>query len=83
MVSPLSYVFREFDEATIPHDPEVDFIETFIIQALLYCNVFNIDAVEIHTYLVNFISENKTAEVKMLPHAVYYNNSCLDYMTLQ
>ena len=82
MVSPLSYVFWEFDEAT-PHDPEVDFIENYIIWAPLYGNAFNMDTVEIHTYLVNFMSENKTAKVKMLPHAVYYNNSCLDYMGLE
>ena len=64
---PLSYVYREFDEA-MNHNPTVDFIENYITQAPLYDEAYAIDAAKVHTYLVNYVSGNATAEVKMLPH---------------
>ena len=65
---PLSYVCREYDQS-LAYNPNVDFIENYTFQAPLYGEAFAVDAAEVHTYLVNFMSGNATAEVKMLPYA--------------
>ena len=78
---PLSCICREYDEA-MPHNPNIDFLDNYIIQAPLYCNAFKMDASEVHTYLVNFMSGNETAEVKMLSHASLTNGR-LDFGALQ
>ena len=78
---PLSYICREYDEA-MPHNPNIDFLENYILQAPLYGDAFKMDASEVHTYLVNFMSGNETAEVKMLPHASFTNGR-LDFRALQ
>ena len=78
---PLSYVCRDDDEPTY-NDPELDFIENYILQAPIWGAVFKVDAAEDHTYLVNFISSNSIAEVKMLPYA-HENNERLDFKALR
>ena len=78
---PLSHICREYDEAA-QHDPNIDFMENYIKQAPLYGDAFNIDAAEVHTYLINFTSGNDTAEIKMLPNAACKNGR-LDYRALQ
>lgn len=78
---PLSYICREYDEAA-QHNPNIDFMENYIEQAPLYGDAFNIDAAEVHTYLINFTSGNDTAEIKMLPNAACKNGR-LDYRALQ
>ena len=78
---PLSYVCRDDDEAAY-HDPELDFIENYILQAPVWGAAFKIDAAEVHTYLVNFTSGNSVAEVKMLPHT-HENNGRLDFKALR
>ena len=78
---PLNYICREDDEPA-PNDPELDFIENYILQAPVCGTVFNIDAVELYTYLVNFTFGNSIAKVKMLPHA-HENNGRLNFKALR
>ena len=77
---PLSYVCRENEQA-LPNDPNLDYLENYIKQAPLYGDAYTTDAAEVHTYLINFMSNNQTAEVKMLPHA-HMNDGRLDYRAL-
>ena len=63
----LIYIWQEFDEV-LDYNPTMYFIETYVIQAPLYGEAYIIDAAEVHTYLVNYMSDNTIAEVKMLPH---------------
>ena len=77
---PISYVCRE-NEQPLPHNPNIDYLENYINQAPLHGDAFIIDTAEVHTYLINFMSNNPTAEVKMLPH-VAENNGLLDYRAL-
>ena len=78
---PLSYICREYDEAA-QHDPDMDFMENYINQAPLYGDTINIDAAEVHIYLIKFTSGNDTADIKMLPNAASKNEK-LDYRALQ
>ena len=78
---PLSYVCRENDQA-IPHDPNLDYLDNYINQAPLYGDAYSTDAAELHTYLINFMSNNHTAEVKMLPH-MDSQNGRLNYQALK
>lgn len=78
---PLSYICRDYDQP-LAYNPNLDFIENYILQAPLYGEAFTTDAAEVHTYLVNFMSGNATAEVKMLPYA-QYSNGRLDYKSLK
>ena len=77
---PLSYICRENEQA-LPHDPNIDYLDNYINQAPLYGDAYTTDAAEVHTYLTNFMSNNQTAEVKMLPHATK-NDGRLDYHAL-
>lgn len=77
---PLSYVCRE-NQQPLPHNPNIDYLENYINQAPLHGDAYIIDAAEVHTYLINFMSNNPTAEVKMLPHAAE-NDGRLDYRAL-
>ena len=77
---PLSYVCRENGQPKT-HDPNLDYLENYINQAPLHGDAYVTDAGEVHTYLVNFMSNNPTAEVKMLPH-VAENDGRLDYRAL-
>ena len=78
---PLRYVCREFDEPT-PNDPNIDFIENYILRAPVWGEAINVDAAEVHMYLVNFMSGNNVAEVKMLPHA-HRTSGRLDFKALR
>ena len=78
---PLSYICREFDEA-LDYNPTVDFIENYVTQAPLYGEAYIIDAAEVHTYLVNYMSGNATAEVKMLPR-VDSNDGRKDFKSIK
>ena len=78
---PLSYICREYDEAA-QHDPDMNFMENYINQAPLYGDTINIDAAEVHIYLIKFTSGNDTADIKMLPNAASKNEK-LDYRALQ
>ena len=77
---PLSYICRENDHPLL-HNPNIDYLENYINQAPLNGDAYIIDAAEVHTYLINFMSNNPTAEVKMLPH-VTANDGRMDYHAL-
>ena len=77
---PLSYICRE-NQQPLPHDPNAEYLENYINQAPLHGDAYVTDAAEVHTYLINFMSNNPTAEVKMLPHADE-NDGRLDYLAL-
>ena len=78
---PLSYVCRDNDQPA-GYDTNLDFIENYIHKTPLYGEAYMVDAAEVHTYLVNFMSGNNTAEVKMLPYAQLCDGR-LDYKSLQ
>ena len=60
---PLKYVCREKDEP----DPMVngDFLDDYVAMAPLEGNSYAIDTVQVHTFLLNFVSGNDTAEAKI------------------
>ena len=78
---PLSYICRENDRPE-PSNPNINFIENYIMQAPLHGPAFEVDASEVHTYLTNFMAGNDIVEVKMLPYA-QHNNGRLDFKALQ
>ena len=57
---PLKYIVRdnELPDAT----PNVDFLDDLIMNAPLTGQAFTIDAAEVHTFIVNFITQNYKAE---------------------
>ena len=60
---PLKYICRENDEPDdTPHD---DFLDDYVDMAHLEGNSFAIDTMQVHTFLVNFVSGNDTAEAKI------------------
>ena len=78
---PLSYVCRANDFPS-PYDENMDFIDNYVMRAPLAGDAFKVDAAEVHTYLVNFMAGNNTAEVKMLPYAESHNGR-LDFRALK
>jgi hypothetical protein len=60
----------------------VEFIDDYIDRTSLEGPAFAADVAEVHTYLVNFISENATAENKILPYLAE-NNGRKDYLALK
>lgn len=48
---------------------------------LLNSTAFEVDSVEVHTYIVKFISGNDTAESKIQRHSQYTNR--VDYIALK
>jgi len=66
---PLLYVITKDSERSNTFDPNIDILENYIKMAPLDGEAFKIDASEVHTYLMNFIAGNITAETKVLPHA--------------
>ena len=60
---PLKYICREKDEPdNTPHD---DFLDDYVAMAPLDGNSYAIDTVQVHTFLLNFVSGNDTAEAKI------------------
>lgn len=78
---PLSYVCRT-NEFPLPYNENLDFMDNYVIRAPLTGDAFKVDAAEVHTYLVNFMAGNNTAEVKMLPYADNHNGR-LDFKALK
>lgn len=78
---PLSYVCRTND-FPLPPDPNTDFMDNYVTRAPLTGDAFKVDAAEVHTYLVNFMAGNNTAEVKMLPYMDSHNGR-LDFKALK
>ena len=77
---PLAYICRENDAPVI--NPGADLLDMYVDAAPLPGEAFNVDANEVHTYIVSFIAGNETAEAKILPHQSE-NNGCLDFIALQ
>ena len=61
---PLSYTIRANDNPTVV--PNASLLDDYINRAPLNGDAFDADVAEVHTYLVNFISGNQTAEAKIL-----------------
>jgi Reverse transcriptase (RNA-dependent DNA polymerase) len=61
---PLKYICRDKDEvdALATHD---DFLDDYVASAPLRGNAYAIDTVQVHTFLLNFVTGNDTAEAKI------------------
>lgn len=60
---PLKYVCRDSDEPIVElHD---DFLDDYVAKAPLTGDSFAIDTAQVHTFLVNFVAGNDTAEAKI------------------
>ena len=57
-------------------------MDNYVTRAPLTGDAFKVDAAEVHTYLVNFMAGNNTAEVKMLPYMDSHNGR-LDFKALK
>jgi len=77
---PLKYVCRTND---LP-DPKPcpDFLDEYVAMAPLHGEAFTVDAAEVHTYIVNFIAGNQTAEAKIQMFQAL-NNGRLDFNGLK
>jgi hypothetical protein len=78
---PLSYVCRT-NEGPVHGPPHDDFLDDYIENAPLTGEAFTRDAAEVHTYIVNFIAGNTTAESKILAYNDQRNGR-LDYIALK
>jgi len=76
---PLSYICRDNPIAAI--NPAAELLDMYVDSAPLSGEAFNVDAAEVHTYIVSFIAGNETAEAKIMPHA-NENNGRLDFTAL-
>ena len=72
---PLSYIIRSNDNAIIRANAE--FLDDYVNQA------YASDTSEVHTYIMNFITENPTAEKKILPYLAQNNGRLVDYNALK
>ena len=77
---PLSYVVRENDAPDLV-TPRANVIEEYIYQSPLAGKAFEIDASEVHTYLIKLIEGNPTAESKIQTY-LNENNGRTDFLTL-
>ena len=77
---PLKYICR--DNQNPDNTPNDDFLDDYIAMAPLEGKAYTTDAQEVHTYIVNFIAGNDTAEAKILPH-VDENDGSKDYVALR
>jgi hypothetical protein len=59
--------------------PNIDFIDNYVSMTPLHGEAFTIDAADVHTYLVNFVAGNETAEAKIQAYEAH-NNGRLDYV---
>ena len=60
---PLKYICRNKDEADLT--PNNDFLDDYVAMAPLEGDSYAIDTVQVHPFLVNFVSGNDTAEAKI------------------
>ena len=61
---PLKCVCRDKNEADVTTASE-DFLDDYVVAAPLSGNAYAINAVQVHTFLLNFVSSNDTAEAKI------------------
>ena len=76
----LLYIYREYDVPN--YTPQQDFLMEYVLRAPLTGEAFVTDSSEVHTYLVNFITGNSTAESKIQSFAARKNGS-LDFIALK
>lgn len=77
---PLKYVCRDND---LPDQQlHADFLDDYVSRAPHAGQAFATDAAEVHTYIVNFIAGNQTAESKIQAHAQQANGR-LDFIALK
>ena len=62
---PLKYVCRDNDAPGAIHAANDDFLNDYVAMAPLEGDSYAIDTVQVHTFLLNFVSGNDTAEAKM------------------
>ena len=60
---PLKYICREKDIPNVA--PNANFLDNYINMALLTIESYVIDSAQVHTFIVNFVSGNETAEAKI------------------
>ena len=77
---PLSYVIRE--NAGPIYRVNTQFLDDYVDQAPLDGEAYAADAEEVHSYIINFITENKTAENKILPFLARADGR-VDYQALK
>ena len=78
---PLNYIIREL----VQSDPTLceDFIDKYVLMAPIdRGEAYQIDAAEVHTLLVKFITGNETAEMRIQAHETEQNGRT-DWMTLK
>ena len=61
---PLKYICRDKDEADLIVASD-DFLDDYVAAAPLTGNAYAIDSVQVHTFLLNFVTGNDTAEAKI------------------
>ena len=61
---PLKYICRDKDEADVDVAND-DFLDDYVASAPLEGNSYAIDTVQVHTFLLNFVTGNDTAEAKI------------------
>jgi hypothetical protein len=61
---PLKYICRDNDEADATAGND-DFLDDYVASAPLEGNAYAIDTVQVHTFLLNFVTGNNTAEAKI------------------
>ena len=77
---PLSYVIHNSNNPIIRENAK--FLNDYIDQAQLYGDAFASDASKVHTFIISFITENETAENKIMPY-LQQNNGRTDYQLLR
>ena len=77
---PLSYIIRKNEEQVLGNN--VEFLDDYANMAPMNGPAFAADAAEVHTYIVNLISGNSTAENKILPYLAE-NNGRKDFLALK
>lgn len=77
---PLKYICRK-DDAPDP-TPCNDFLDEYVNMAPLTGEAYTIDAAQVHTFIVNFISGNPQAETKIQPFAAAADGR-RDYIALR
>ena len=65
---PLSYVIREEEQPALIEDPNISFLENYILMTELNGPTYETDKLEVHIYITSFVSGNPIAEAKIVAH---------------
>lgn len=79
---PLSYVVRDNAEPIAAEDDGADFLTNYVNMARHQGNHFELDNLEVHTYIVHFVAGNEVAEAKLTAHG-QVNDGRADYLALK